>query len=75
MVLGYFGGVAATVVVMFFMESGSRERVFYVEMILLFMCLPWMPYFIGRARRVRESTERLERHKVFGDTDGFILST
>jgi hypothetical protein len=74
-VLGYFGGVVLTFVAIFILEPGTRERIFYTEMILLFMCLPWVPYFVGRARRVRESTDRLDRHKVFGDTDEFILST
>jgi hypothetical protein len=74
-VLGYFGGVLATMIGIFLLEAGSQERIFYLEMIALFMLLPWLPYFIGRARRMTESTERLERHKVFGDTDEFILST
>lgn len=43
-------------------------------MVILFMVLPWAPYFIGRASRIGESVARLERHKVFGDTDEFMLS-
>ena len=73
--LGYFIGVIVVLLFPVFMDlSSSQEKVLMLEIVILFMVMPWVPYFIGRVNRIRESIARLERHKVFGDTDEFILS-
>ena len=73
-VLGYLGGVVVVVAFIWSTDWSPREKLFMSEMIALLMVMPWAPYFIGLAKRVRESVARLGRHKVFGDTDEFILS-
>jgi hypothetical protein len=35
--------------------------------------LPWAPYFILQWRHIPQSRARHERHKVFGNTEEFIL--
>src|SRR3974390_1334662 len=73
-VLGYLGGVVVVVAFILSTDWSPREKVFMADMIALLMVIPLAPYFIGLAKRVRESVARLGRHKVFGDTDEFILS-
>jgi len=74
-VLGYFIGVIVVLLFVIFMDvSSSQEKLFMSEMVILLMMMPWVPYFSGRVKSIRESVARLERHKVFGDTDEFILS-
>jgi hypothetical protein len=73
-VLGYLGGVIIVFAFILSADWSSREKLFMSEMITLLMVMPWAPYFIGRLNRIRESVARLERHKVYGDTDEFILS-
>jgi hypothetical protein len=73
-VLGHFDGALLVLVLVAVMDLPSQVKLFMWEMVILFMVLPWAPYFIGGASRIGESVARLERHKVFGDTDEFILS-
>jgi hypothetical protein len=73
-VLGYFGGIIVVLIAVLFMESQVDDRLFMSEMVFLLMIMPWAPYFMGRAKRIRESIARFERHRVFGDTDESILS-
>jgi hypothetical protein len=35
--------------------------------------LPWVPYLLLQWRHIPASRERYERHRVFGDTEEFIL--
>ena|SRR5713226_1899534 len=35
--------------------------------------LPWAPYFLLQWRHIPKSRARYERHKIFGDTEEFIL--
>ena len=50
------------------MDLPPQVKLFMWELVILFVFLPWVPYLIGRA-----TVARLERHRVFGDTDEFIL--
>jgi hypothetical protein len=74
-VLGYMGAFLIVIGTAYWIGSDLHEKLFLVELMLFLMGLPWVPYFIGRARRIRQSVERFERHRVFGDTEEFILST
>jgi hypothetical protein len=74
-VLGYFGAFILVLSAAYWIGTDAREKLFLVEMMILLMGFPWIPYFMIRAKEIRASRERHERHKVFGDTDEFILST
>jgi hypothetical protein len=75
MVLGYLCAFALVIGTAFWIGGDGKEKLFLVELMVLLMGFPWIPYFLIRAKRISESRERHERHKVFGDTDEFILST
>jgi len=54
-------------------ESGHIQR--YIVEVLAVIIVPWVPFYLWRAHLIGRSIQRFERHKLFGDTDDFILST
>ncbi len=72
-VLGALGGTAVTVVFAFFVAADMRELGLMVGVLLLFMVLPWAPYFLRRIDAVRNSKERFVRRQTFGQNEGMIL--
>jgi predicted RNA-binding Zn-ribbon protein involved in translation (DUF1610 family) len=73
-VLGFVtGGVLVGAFAIFTFGDDLRMGFFMSGVVLSMFAMPWVPYFLLQRRHIPESRERYERHKVFGDTDEFVL--
>jgi len=73
MVLGWLTGILLTVLEMLFSNSAWPDRFRDASGFLEFFIAPLVPYFLWRWHSIRNSKERFARHRIFGDTDEFIL--
>ena len=75
MVLAFLGAAVLVTAVACLDGVDWEERLREMGAVAAVMVAPWAPYFLWRAHLIRKSKERFERHRLFGDTDEFILST
>ena len=74
MVLGFFGAGVVLPLAVAWLIRDQPEVVLPMGVIaFLTFALPWIPYFLLQWRHIPKSRARYERHRVFGDTDEFVL--
>jgi hypothetical protein len=74
MVLGFSGAASVLpVVATRYVRDPLEVALPMAVIIFLIFTLPWIPPFLLEWLHIPRSRVRCERHRIFGDTDGFIL--
>jgi hypothetical protein len=72
-VLGYVGGAALTVILVFFSAGNLQDKLTFEVASAIVMFTPCLPYFLWRWYEVRKSRHRHEQHLLSDGTDQSIL--